>query len=297
MKKKQLEAIHEPIDRLDIRAIDEAIDRMDIEEIEKRLEPLLEENPFKDSMEDSKLFAKRIIKQNQKGRSVMKLNRRNKIVLVASLAVVIGGSVFATGVINQYTIHKADKTIEIKTAGSLSEEEVQQIADDMANSYGKDKPEENVLYGEDLKKEFGTIEEAEKALNMKLVMPSYIPEEFKLAGDIYCEYFSEDKNNTYITYASAQDANKLLGVTVIKEVLPEDSTMVTVNDSVYEGEYTSSSGDKYTLYKDTGEKPEQVAHIAKIIIGDVEYAVVSAGMDEAEFHKIIDSVNLDAYRK
>lgn len=273
--------------------LDKAIDEMNIEQIEESLNKLSVLNPLPSQTEDSKLFAKRIINQNKKGFFTMKNNYKKIGALTASalLIITIGTTAaYATGLLNKITFFNKDTTVVVKSNQSLSDQEAKKLADEAASSYGKP-VDEKATVTEPVRKDFSSLAEAEKAFDTKIVIPSYIPEDFKMDQTIHTETVDSQNTNLYATYTSSKDSKRLFGITVIKETLGEDSTSVLVTDSVYKDKYTTPSGTKYTLFDEDG------GILAKAEVNDIEYVLAFMGVSQEEIYKIIDSADLTAYVK
>ena len=273
------------------KTLDQAIDEMDIEQIEKSLAKLSAENSLPFMPEDSKLFAKRIITQNRKDYHNMKKNYKKLGTLTASalLVIVLGTSAaYATGLLNQFTFFNKETTVVVKSNQTLSEKEAKELAKTAASEYGKPQdPEATVL--EATPKDFSSLAEVQKAFGTNIVLPSYIPSDFEMDKTIHTETLSENNFNIYATYTSKENSKRLFGVSVIQRVLDEDSTSISITDSVYKDKYTSPAGTTYTLFDENG------GIIAQAKLGDIEYNLCFMGLDEKEMHQIIDSTDLTAY--
>lgn len=281
--------------------LDEAIDNMDISEIEKQLAKLAHDNPLPYQIEDSRLFAKRIIKQNKKGDDTMKINYKKFGTLVASvlLTITIGlTAAYAMSLFQEFNFFNKDTTVNIRSNQNLSEEEAKKINEEVSKMFGMEASETSNNQGnrQETSKEtgiksFSNIKEVKEALGIDIVLPSYVPVDFEMNKNVNVQSTINDNFNIYTTYDSKENTERFLGVTVITKNLPEDSTVMTVTDVVHKGFYTTPAGTKYTLMDD------DAAVIATIEINNIQYALIFQGISEDEMHKVIDSVNLEIYKK
>jgi hypothetical protein len=273
--------------------LDEAIDNMDISEIEKQIDILSANNPFPYPIEDSKLFAKRIIKQNKEGYDTMKKNHKKFAAIAASLILTITIGVtaaYATGLFKEFNFFNKNTTVKIKTTQDMSDDEAQKMAQEASDSYNNPKDPQKETKQVDTQS-FPSIEKVKEALGIDIVLPAYIPEDFEMDKDIKVQSPFDKNFNIYTTYKSKENTERLLGITIISENLPEDSTHITVTDAVYQDTYTTPTGTQYTLFN------EDKGVIASIEIDNIQYALVFMGLSEDEMHKVIDSVDLSTYTK
>lgn len=273
--------------------LDKAIDNMDISEIEKQLAILSDDKPLPYPIEDSKLFAKRIIKQNKKGYDTMKNDHKKFGTIVASLVLTITIGVtaaYATGLFKEFNFFNKDTTVNIKTNQDMSDEEAKKIAQEASDAYNNPQDTHEDTRQVDTQC-FSSVEKVKEALGIDIVLPAYIPEDFEMDKDIKVQSPFDKNFNIYTTYTSKENTERLLGITIIAENLPEDSTHITVTDAVYKDIYTTPTGTQYTLFNEDG------GVIASIEVDNIQYALVFMGLNEEEMHKIIDSVDLNTYKK
>lgn len=268
--------------------LDEAIDQMDILEIEKQLAKLSEENPLPYSIEDSKIFATRIIEQNKKGHESMRKRIKKSGILVACIVLTIGVTVvYGTDLFKNFKFYNQKTTVEVRTNQNISEEEAASMAKEAEEDY--DSPSTQGTTEDSELRKFASMKEVEESIGIKIILPSYIPADFQIKKDIVVQNSFDNNHNIYINYISKGEKNRSFEVSIITQNQPEDSTVVTVTDSVHEGEYKTPSGSKYSILK------EEEATIATIDINNVIYNLIFTGVDEEEMHKVINSVDLNDY--
>ncbi|MHC1749410.1 MAG: hypothetical protein AB9856_14155 [Cellulosilyticaceae bacterium] len=271
--------------------LDKAVECMDMEKIEKLLAEISERNPMPIQIEDSKLFAKKIISCEKKGNDLMKKTYRKVASFAAGIAVVagIGVTSYATGMWRQFDFFEKDKTMSVRSNTEVSKEEAKQLI----NNSNKEQ-EGPTREAETKDTVFNSLEEVKKELNVDVVIPSYVPQDFKQDKEIKTQsaYYGEDaaRHLVYVTYASPKNEKRLFGITITKIDATTDYTAVNETDATYTGKYDSKNGNHYTLLK------EEEGTIATTNIGDVEYSLVFVGVDEKEMHKIIDSTDLSVYK-
>lgn len=273
--------------------LDTAIDNMDLETIEKQLTQL---EDLSSQVEDSRLFAKRIINQNKKGNDFMKKSYRKLGKIAVSIAGVLligGGTVYATGIYKTFTFFDKETTTFVKTTDQKAKDkELERLAKESSESYGNPhESSENVM--EVQKKMFESVKEVKEQLNIDIAVPNYIPEGLEQGKEIYVETTEHEAvgrtDRVYTTYRSVANEDKRFGITVIKEEMKQEVTSIVTMDAVYKDKYTNRYGDEYMLFDEDG------GIIAQTSVGNVEYLLVFMGVDEDEIYKTIDSVDLSVY--
>jgi len=272
--------------------LDEAIDNMDMPKIERELAKLSEGMAIPYEIEDSKIFARRIIKQNKKGHESMR-NNIKKIGTVAAclvLTITIGvTAAYATGLFKNFKFYNEKTTVEIRTNQNISEEEAERLAKEAEEDYNSPSTEGTSVNATE--KIFSSIEEVEESIGIKIILPSDIPVDFQMEKDIKVYDSFNNNYNIYLTYVSKEKENRLLGVTIITQEQPEDSTIVTVTDLVYKEEYKTPGGIKYSILN------EDEGIIATTDTNNLQYALIFMGVNEEEMHRVINSADLSGYIK
>jgi hypothetical protein len=272
-------------------SLDQAIDDMDITQIDLQLEKLSDIDPFPYQIEDSSLFAKKIIRQNKKGNAIMKKTYKKWGTLTASLlltAIVGVSGAYAAGLLDQFTFFNKDKTIVVKSNQPLTSEEAKELADDAAFAYDQPKDLENYASPVE-EKAFTSVAEIKESFGIDIVFPDYIPSDFQLDPEIYTQTLSDNNFQIYTTFTSTQGETRRFGLSLLYNKLSEESTSITVTDVVYKDDYQTPAGTHYTLFDDEG------GVIAQTEIGDLEYVLVFLGFEKEEMYQVIDSTNLEAY--
>ncbi|MBF8982569.1 hypothetical protein IZY60_03355 [Lutibacter sp. B2] len=270
--------------------LDEAIDQMDMSEIERQLEKLSEKKPLPYAIEDSKIFAKRIVKQNKKGLVSMRKNIKKSGIIAACLMLTIGvTAVYGTDLFKNFKFYNQKTTVEIRSNQNISEEEAKRLAKEAQEDY--DSPPEQGTTEEDKPRTFSSIKEVEERIGIKIILPSYIPEDFQMKRDILVQNSFNNNHNIYIKYTSKAKKNRSLYVSISTQEQPEDSTVVTVTDGVHKGEYKTPNGTKYAILK------EDEGIIATTDINNVSYNLIFTEVNEEEMHSVINSADLSGYIK
>ncbi|MCM1992225.1 hypothetical protein [Oceanirhabdus seepicola] len=272
--------------------LDKAIDNMDVTEIERQLAKLSEGEGLPFEIEDSKIFAKRIIKQSKKGRMSMRKNIKKFGTVAACLVLTITIGVtaaYATGLFKNFKFYNEKTTVEIRTNQNISEEDAERLAKEAEEDYNSPSTEGTSVNATE--KIFSSIEEVEESIGIKIIIPSDIPVDFQMEKDIKVYDSFNNNYNIYLTYVSKEKENRLMGVTIITQDQSEDSTVVTVTDAVYKAEYKTPAGTKYSILK------EDEGIIATTDTNNLQYALIFMGVSEEEMHKVIDSVDLSGYIK
>ncbi|SKC84781.1 DUF4367 domain-containing protein [Maledivibacter halophilus] len=273
--------------------LDKAIDNMDMPEIEKQLDKLSADKPFPYEIEDSKIFAKKIIKQNKKGYDTMKNNYKKFTTLAASLILTITIGItaaYATGLFQEFNFFNRDTTVKVRSNQDIREDEAKRLASEASDAYNTPSATKKSSREVDIKT-FSNIQEVKEALDIDIVLPSYIPEDFVIDDNIRVENLYDKNFNIYTTYTSKENKERLFGVTVMTNNLSGDMTSITVTDAVYKDTYTTPDGTKYTLLEEDGTT------IAEVSINNIDYALIFSGISDDEMNKIIDSVDLNTYTK
>lgn len=269
--------------------LNKAIDDNDMSKIEMHLEQLSADQPFPHEIEDSQLFARRIIRQNQKGYDRMKkssISRWSKVAVCLLLVFALGATAgYAAGYYKSYKFYSEQYTIDVRTTGELSEEEARGMAKEAEANF--EDPGDNVTIIEPERLTFASIEEAEEKLDITIAKPTVIPEGYVMEEEIYVEKTSDTDFNAYVSYVNEKE--DYLGITIIKMSLEDGSTHVTLTDTVFEDTF-SSNGIPFTLMK------EDEGLIAAADFGDIQYAIVSFGLSEKDLKEVVNSIDLSIYK-
>lgn len=284
-----------------LHKLNKAINKMDMTQIDNLLESLENVCTTIPPIEDSILFAKRIIKNNSisEGTDTMKIISKKHLILTASIAtlLVAGTSVlYATGLLTKTNVFRKDATYTISTDRPLTDEEANAIIDNLENT---PKDDVEVKQADSFKREYNSLDEASKDLNIPLVMPSQIPESFTLSKSYQIETYEvspgHSNTNVYINFDSPDfdpeadpHTQKIFSISVLKSDNTQESILET--DVIYDHTYTNAQGDTYTIFSDEG------GTIAQITLGDIDYVLCFMNISEDEIYNTIDHTDLSVYK-
>lgn len=264
------------------RAIDRAIDEGDTEEIER----LLSKTPDTEDMPRD--FALSIISRCKENKTMKKL-RISKIGVVAAAVVLCCGAVGGAVLVKHYSMEYGNKYIQVASNEDIDEKELAEIAKNSAVDI-EDIESGKVIVANT--KTYSSVEEAEKEMGIKAVLPAVMPE-LKLDKVEGC-VLNDNRKDMYIEYGSPD--TKYFGITLGYEKLGQGESSVTTGD-IDEGSlgsYTSAKGYKFDTLDESGKG--KTAHIYTTHVGDYEYSLVFSDFDEKEMEKVVDSVDLESYR-
>lgn len=278
------------------KRLDTAIDMMDQQEIERNLACLNAMDIRSIEAEDAKAFAARIKKLEVRNQSMIKNKKSSRIILIAAaVAIMATVGVYASGVLTRFTFAHNDRYAVVQTTESMTASEAQKMAEETIDAPQTNRAECEEANSEEF--EFKTIEEAEKKLDMKVVLPKKMPN--LPLTPVSAQSIKSEGVETGTIWATYGDPDsKAFGITVQKTIVTgSDITIVSTSDmdegSI--GEYKSKSGVKYTMLSESDDSGERTARIATVTKGDYEYSLIFVGFSEKEMHEIIDSVDLSAY--
>jgi len=270
----------------DFEEINKLIDANEIDELEAALDQFMKQNEFPYELEESKVFAKRIIKRRRKEQYVMK-----KSLVTASIIGIclIGTTItYASGLFKKFTFLTEKGTAIVKTTENLTEEQAEQMVDRLINL-----PEdsgEQVETIEPVENRYTSIEEAEKDLDFPLILPSNIPEQFKEEKEVMVLINPiMEKTYVYVIFkADTEETNSILKIDIIKETVSE-GTSISVRQTPGEI-YTTKDHIEYEITRE-----QETCLKATTYVGAYEYGIFTNGIEEAVFYDIIDSVDVSAY--
>lgn len=261
-------------------ALDRAVDEGNMEEID-RLIKLTPDVP--DMPED---FARSIIKENKENKAMKKF-KISKVGIIAAAVVFSCAAVSGTVLVKRYSAAFGNKYIQVAGNEDIDKNELENIA--KTEITDEDIKNGNVMVADTVN--YNTIEEAEKNLDIKAVLPEIMPE--LEIDEISGCVLNDNRKDMYIVYGNE---DKHFGITIGYEKLNEGETSVTASD-IDEGtldSYTSAKGYKFdTLSESDGNG---TADIYTTHIGDYEYSLVFENFGEKEMKSIVDSTNLENYR-
>jgi len=280
------------MDKIKLRIkIDKAIDEGNIQKIQELLDelPTVGEKDIK--LENPIEFANRIRIIKNKEEKTMK-KKFSKITLIAASLAVIGAVSVSGAMFYNYSFQKGDTFYTVTSDKELNKDEVENMAENIEKAKKETQPNEsNTAKYID----FDSIEEAEKQLNMDIILPEKMPdlelEEIKASQ----MYVSENSGRTSVWLTYGDVNSKLFGITIIKDDIADEDVTIISGAEVDEGSmgsYTSKKGYKFTTLKESDEEGKRTADIATIKKGNYEYSLVFFGFEKDEMESIIDSLSL-----
>ncbi|MEM1485196.1 hypothetical protein V6615_09990 [Oscillospiraceae bacterium PP1C4] len=281
-----------------LRQLDAAIDGMDQDGIDRSLARLTALESHTIEAEDAKLFAARIKKLDRERKHSMKNKKTMRTVLVAAAIMVVASvGVYASGVLNNFTFADGDRITNVRTTESITETEAKELADNAKSA--ETAPSEQAREAESKEFTFDTVEEAEKKLDTKIVIPAKMPELALKSVSGQTIRWGDDMESRTVYAIYGDPESKAVGITVDKRIVKPGSEFTSISTSDMDknsiGEYKSKSGKVYTLHSESDDSGKRTARIAKITAGSYEYALIFVGVEENEMHKIIDSADLSVY--
>lgn len=221
-------------------------------------------------------------------------NKHSKRVLlaVAAVCVITCTGVCADSYLKQFTFNENGKYVSVTSNSDISKDDAQKLAKDAANSTAE--PNENNTIKPD---SFDTINEAEKAYDMKVALPSVIPDMELNTVEGSVNYISEDSSSSTIWAAYGDADKKAYGITVTKNNYNDkDITSVLSTDAEDTGSaFVSQKGYKFNILNESDEESNRTAKIFALNKGVYEYSIYFTGFDEAEMEDIVNSIDLAEY--
>lgn len=281
-----------------LNKIDAAIDAGDLDEINARLDELSAMESLTIRPENAKLFAARLQKLNKEKNAMIRPNRPIRIAIVAAAVMLMGLTVYAATALNLFNFQQGNKFVTMRTTENMTEQEAKKFAGENVDS---SVPDGATILRPDTKDfAFETVEQAQEMLDMKIAMPSDLPDMELESADGTIASFGDDteKRTLWLNYSDKR--GRMFGITTVREVIKPGAavtgyTIHDIDDGSL-GKYKSKSGIEYIILTESDETGEKTAHIATVMIGEYEYALVFFGFEEDERHEIIDSVDLSIYR-
>jgi len=281
-----------------LKELDAAIDKADMAAIDRSLSlSAVESQPIE--AEDVKLFSARVKKLHKENQTMIKSIQALRVAVVAAAVLVLGVSVYASGILSRFSFAQDDKFIMMHTTEDMTEEEAR---DFVSTDTGAGIPDGAEMTQPAIQEyAFESVRQAEEQLDMALVLPTAMPDMALEGATGQSVQYGDGLESRTVWLNYADESGRLFGVTVVREVIApgRDVTGYTINDmdpgSL--GYYTSQSGVKYTLLTESDDTGERTAHIATVTVDDYEYSLVFCGFEENERQAIIDSADLSVYGK
>ncbi len=171
----------------------------------------------------------------------------------------------------------------------MSQREQDIIIEESITAYENGEVSNNIV-SEVVYRNFNDVKEVESEYGIKIIIPSYLPNDLVMEKDITVSDSFDDNHNIYLNYKSETNDSKMMGITIITQNYDESSMVVRVTDTVFEGNYTSTNGEAFTIFNEDG------ATIVASELGTISYGLIFMGFDEDEMYKVVNSVQLDNYR-
>lgn len=267
------------IDNNNLDSLDKAIDHMDMSQIDKELEELSADQPFSYSPVDSELFARSIIKKHGKGNGTMKKNKMTRWMKIAAcfalITIVSVTAVYASGFIKSYWFHNETSTVQVRSSRELNNKEAEDLANDMIENNGNHN--EIIIEAEDLV--FNSIQEAEEKLNIQIALPTQIPTGFEMKK-ISSNFYTQKHFNLYVTYEKGE---QYLGISLLKNVLDEGQSVVTMTDATYKDKFTLGEREFRVMDEDGGL-------IIATEFKDLQYALIGYGLELEEMKAMLETI-------
>ena len=286
--------------------LDNAIDGGNMEEIDILLNEI--SNIDNDSIEPDNVeeFAESVKRKIEKGGIKMKrkVNFKRMVAIAAAIVAVVGVGVSGSSLFKQYVFSDGDKFYTLSSDSDLDENALDEIKEyiksgksitDPKALAGDNSPEIGIGLSSDIEeKSFDSIEEAEKYLGMKVVLPKVMPDLEIAAVKGSKAKFGENNSYSEIWATYGDIYTKAFGVTVKKMNFEEGVSSLTSNDmdEGSHGEYVSPKGYKFDKFNESDEAKERTANIYFTSIGDYQYSFVFYNFSEEERENIVGSFDL-----
>lgn len=221
-----------------------------------------------------------------------------RLAFAAALAAALGVTVYAAVNLHLLSFSSGTRYVTMRTNQAMTEQEAQALVrDDLRER--SDAPDGNsaVLAPQ---QSFQSVEEAEAAMNMTLILPSAMPEVKMDSIKGQSLYNEAGYQNNTVWIVCSGPGGRMLGVTTTREVVPEGAPLTSYTlhefDEGSEGSYRSKSGVTFTTLTESDGTGERTAQIATVLLGEYEYSLVFVGFEPQEWQKIVDSADLSPYQ-
>ena len=221
-----------------------------------------------------------------------------RLAFAAALAAALGVTVYAAVNLHLLSFSSGTRYVTMRTNQAMTEQEAQALVrDDLRER--SDAPDGNsaVLAPQ---QSFQSVEEAEAAMDMTLILPSAMPEVKMDSIKGQSLYNEAGYQNNTVWIVCSGPGGRMLGVTTTREVVPEGAPLTSYTlhefDEGSEGSYRSKSGVTFTTLTESDGTGERTAQIATVLLGEYEYSLVFVGFEPQEWQKIVDSADLSPYQ-
>ncbi len=286
--------------------LDNAIDDGNMEEIDTLLNEILSVDRDFIEPENVEEFAKSVKRKIEKGGIEMKrkVNFKRMVAIAAAIVAVVGVGVSGSSLFKQYAFSDGDKFYTLSADSDFDENALDEIKESVKSGKsitdpkaftGENSPEIGIGRPSDIeKKSFDSIEEAEKYLEMKVVLPKVMPDLEIASIEGSKAEFGENNSYSEIWATYGDIYTKAFGVTVKKMNFEEGVSSLTSNDmdEGSHGEYVSPKGYKFDKFNESDETKERTANIYITSIGDYQYSFAFYNFSDEERENIVDSFDL-----
>lgn len=278
----------------ELEGINELIDNQEIAAFEAALDEFIDKNEFPYEIEESKVFAKRIIKKKAEGR--YKMRKSLAAACIIGVCLVGGTAAYAGGLYLKFTFATSHGTAIVKTTEDLTEDQAKQMVDNLINLPEAEHNEQFVGETEIIDEYYATVEEAEKKLGFPLIVPENKPEQFKKEKKVFVDKDDAGKTYVYVQFEPDTDEEySFLRIDVIYQEYSKGTYIEIINDIDAET-YITPDDTKYIITREKDEVAKTMCLTAKTYIGQYEYSIFTNGIEETAFYNMIDSVNLSRYK-
>ena len=281
-----------------MRALDRAIDLGEMAEIDRCLDALSSLEGASIRAEEPAAFSARILHLEKENRPMKHSKKAIRLAFAAALAAVLGVTVYAAVNLHLLSFSSGTRYVTMRTNQAMTEQEAQALVrDDLRER--SDAPDGNsaVLAPQ---QSFQSVEEAEAAMDMTLILPSAMPEMKMDSIEGQSLYNEAGYQNNTVWIVCSGPGGRMLGVTTTREVVPEGAPLTSYTlhefDEGSEGSYRSKSGVTFTTLTESDGTGERTAQIATVLLGEYEYSLVFVGFEPQEWQKIVDSADLSPYQ-
>ncbi len=233
-----------------------------------------------------------VLKVKEENTMKNKVSKR-MMIAVAAVCAVTCVSVGAATMFKQFTFNENGKFVSITSNSDISKEDAEEIAKNAAAD--KTVPNENNTVKNE---KFKTIAEAEKAYDMKVVLPQSAPKlDLKdVEGNMY--YIGENSSSATV-WATYGDIDKqVYGLTVTKKnYVDKDVTDTLVTDAEHTGEnFVSDKGYTFDILNEVDEETGRSVNTYVTYVGNYEYVVYFMNFDTDEIKDVVNSIDLGEYK-
>lgn len=274
------------------RKLDRAIEAENMEEIKN----IIDNIPDCEPEIDVKEFTAKI--KNKCTGEVNTMKRKVSVkaaAVVAAVVAVTGVSVGAATLLKQFSFEKDGNYITVTSNDDLSEAEAEKLADDMAD--GNPVPDDTNTAKAEV---YETVEDAEKAYNMDVIMPDKMPE-LELSEVTGIKTYAGENSSLATIWATYGNTDKkAFALTVTKNDFADSDTVTNITEFDAKGageKFVSENGYTFDKLSDADEASGKSAEIMKTNVGEYEYSMVFFGFDESEMEDIVNSLDLSDYEK